>query len=74
MTLQDAGGKLDVLINNAGVLEEWKSINDSDPAEWWGSFEINVRCGSWSRLTIEGFAAGAECCGDSLRSSLHCQS
>lgn len=41
--LQDADGKLDVLINNAGVLEEWKSLNDSVPAEWWGSYEVNVR-------------------------------
>lgn len=44
MHLQDAGGKLDVLVNNAGVLEEWKPLNDSDPAVWWGSYEVNVRC------------------------------
>ncbi|KAK9808312.1 hypothetical protein WJX73_000053 [Symbiochloris irregularis] len=41
--LQDADGRVDVLINNAGVLETWKPLNDSDPAEWWRSFEVNIR-------------------------------
>ncbi|KAK9812464.1 hypothetical protein WJX73_002026 [Symbiochloris irregularis] len=39
----DANGKLDVLINNAGSLEEWKPINDSDPLEWWQTYEVNMR-------------------------------
>ena len=41
--LQDAGGKLDVLVTNAGVLEQWRPIAESEPEEWWSSFEINIR-------------------------------
>ncbi|KAK9328512.1 hypothetical protein V1520DRAFT_345886 [Lipomyces starkeyi] len=36
-------GRLDVLINNAGYLENWKPVADSDPSEWWLSWEINLR-------------------------------
>ncbi|KAK9428078.1 hypothetical protein V1505DRAFT_410867 [Lipomyces doorenjongii] len=36
-------GRLDVLINNAGYLESWKPVADSDPSEWWLSWEINLR-------------------------------
>ena len=28
------GGRLDVLVNNAGYLEEWKKIGVSDVDEW----------------------------------------
>ena len=28
------GGRLDVLVNNAGYLEEWKKIAESDVDEW----------------------------------------
>ena len=40
---QDARGQLDVLVTNAGVLEQWKRIAESDPEEWWNTFEVNVR-------------------------------
>ena len=40
---QDAGGKLDILVTNAGVLEQWRPLAESDPEEWWGSYEINIR-------------------------------
>ena len=36
-------GRLDVLVNNAGYLEMWKSITDSDPEEWWRTWEVNLR-------------------------------
>ena len=36
-------GKLDVLINNAGYLEAWKTIVESEPREWWKSWEVNVK-------------------------------
>ena len=36
------GGSLDVLITNAGYLEEWKPVADGDPLEWWKSWEVNV--------------------------------
>lgn len=40
---QDAGGKLDILVTNAGVLEQWRPMAESEPEEWWGSYEINIR-------------------------------
>lgn len=37
------GGSLDVLINNAGYLEEWKPIAESNPSEWWRTWEVNIK-------------------------------
>lgn len=37
------GGSLDVLINNAGYLEEWKPIAESKPSEWWRTWEVNIK-------------------------------
>ncbi|OJJ02989.1 hypothetical protein ASPVEDRAFT_151576 [Aspergillus versicolor CBS 583.65] len=34
---------LDVLVNNAGYLETWRPIAESNPADWWHSWEINVK-------------------------------
>jgi NAD(P)-dependent dehydrogenase (short-subunit alcohol dehydrogenase family) len=34
---------LDVLVNNAGNLEPVKKIHESDPKEWWKTYEINVK-------------------------------
>jgi NAD(P)-dependent dehydrogenase (short-subunit alcohol dehydrogenase family) len=36
-------GSIDILINNAGYLETWAPIAESDPEEWWKSWEINVK-------------------------------
>ena len=41
--VEQAFGGLDILINNAGYLETWKKIADSDPDDWWRSFEVNVK-------------------------------
>ena len=35
-------GRLDVLVNNAGVIEPIASIADSDPAEWARNIQINL--------------------------------
>ncbi|KAK7699084.1 hypothetical protein SLS57_012473 [Botryosphaeria dothidea] len=40
--LQEFGG-LDILINNAGYLEEFRPLAESDPKEWWRTWEMNVR-------------------------------
>ena len=35
-------GQLDILINNAGYLEVWKPMIESDPSEWWKTYTVNV--------------------------------
>ncbi|KAF5720967.1 oxidoreductase short chain dehydrogenase reductase family [Fusarium mundagurra] len=34
---------LDILINNAGYLEEWKPIAESDPSDWWWTWEVTMK-------------------------------
>jgi NAD(P)-dependent dehydrogenase (short-subunit alcohol dehydrogenase family) len=36
-------GRLDILINNAGYLESWQPIADTDPIQWWKAWEVNVK-------------------------------
>ncbi|KAI1049597.1 hypothetical protein LB505_008075 [Fusarium chuoi] len=36
-------GSLDILINNAGYLEEWKPVAESDPLEWWWTWEVTMK-------------------------------
>ncbi|PNP75999.1 hypothetical protein FNYG_10557 [Fusarium nygamai] len=36
-------GSLDILINNAGYLEERKPIAESDPSEWWWTWEVTMK-------------------------------
>ncbi|KAK4108266.1 NAD(P)-binding protein [Canariomyces notabilis] len=40
---QAFGGSLDVLIANAGYLDGWKLITESDSAPWWTTWEVNVK-------------------------------
>lgn len=37
------GGSLDVVVTNAGYLEEWRPMAEADPVEWWKTWEINIR-------------------------------
>ena len=39
----DAFGKLDILINNAGAMENFKPAIDSDPEQWWQTWTVNIR-------------------------------
>ncbi|KAI0074426.1 NAD(P)-binding protein [Panus rudis PR-1116 ss-1] len=32
-----------ILINNAGYLENWKAIHESDTDEWWRTWEVNIK-------------------------------
>lgn len=41
--IEETCGKLDILINNAGVLGEYGLIADSDPRGWWDVFDVNIR-------------------------------
>lgn len=36
-------GNIDILVANAGSLGPLDSIRDTNPTEWWGGFEINVK-------------------------------
>ncbi|KAI3323714.1 NAD(P)-binding protein [Xylariaceae sp. AK1471] len=40
---KEFGGALDILICNAGNLEEWNLVAESKPDEWWSTWEINVK-------------------------------
>ncbi|OKL56135.1 hypothetical protein UA08_08742 [Talaromyces atroroseus] len=41
--VQQKFGKLDILLNNAGYLEKWTEVSESDPMEWWKTWEINLK-------------------------------
>jgi NAD(P)-dependent dehydrogenase (short-subunit alcohol dehydrogenase family) len=36
-------GGVDVVDSNAGYLEPWVKIGDSDPTRWWQTWEVNMR-------------------------------
>lgn len=36
-------GSLDILVNSAGYLENWIPIAESNPVDWWMSWEINIK-------------------------------
>ncbi|EAP99378.1 3-oxoacyl-[acyl-carrier protein] reductase [Janibacter sp. HTCC2649] len=36
-------GRIDLLVNNAGVIDAEVALADSDPDEWWATVETNVR-------------------------------
>jgi NAD(P)-dependent dehydrogenase (short-subunit alcohol dehydrogenase family) len=36
-------GSIDAADANAGYLDRWSKIGDSDPASWWRTWEVNIR-------------------------------
>ena len=40
---QEALGSIDLLVNNAGVIDSERPLWETDPEEWWSVFETNVR-------------------------------
>lgn len=40
---EKAFDRLDVLVNNAGILENYKLVDESDPSTWWLTWEVNVK-------------------------------
>ena len=41
--IEQSFGHLDIHVNNAGRLEAWHSIGNSDPALWWNTWEVNLK-------------------------------
>lgn len=41
--VEDAFGRVDVVVNNAGIVERYNYIVDSDPDEWWKTWNVNLR-------------------------------
>lgn len=42
-TVEREFGRLDVLVNNAGYVEKYLPPLESDPDDWWRSWEVNVK-------------------------------
>ena len=40
---KDLDGRLDILINNAGYLETFTPVAESDPDEYWKTWTVNMR-------------------------------
>ena len=36
-------GRVDIIINNAGYLSDPLPISETDPADWWKSWEVNIK-------------------------------
>ncbi|KAK3062367.1 hypothetical protein LTS18_004187 [Coniosporium uncinatum] len=41
--IEQAWGRIDIVVNNAGVLENFVPLHESDPDEWWRSWEVMVK-------------------------------
>ncbi|KAK3214512.1 hypothetical protein GRF29_19g418092 [Pseudopithomyces chartarum] len=41
--VEKAFGKLDILINNAGYLEKFTPLHESDVSDWWKVWEVNIK-------------------------------
>lgn len=41
--VEETFGRLDIVINNAGYAEQIGSIADSDPEDWWTTWDVNLR-------------------------------
>ncbi|CCM02712.1 uncharacterized protein FIBRA_04818 [Fibroporia radiculosa] len=41
--VQSVFGRLDIVVNNAGCLETYHLVADSDPDEWWSIWNVNIR-------------------------------
>lgn len=37
------GGRVDILLNNAGYLADYTSLVDTDPDEWWHEYAVNMK-------------------------------
>jgi NAD(P)-dependent dehydrogenase (short-subunit alcohol dehydrogenase family) len=42
-TIKSRFGTLNILVNNAGYLDPYTKLGDSNPEQWWRSWEVNVK-------------------------------
>lgn len=42
-TVKNEEGRLDILVNNAGISEAWVPLAESDPLEYWRTWEVTVK-------------------------------
>lgn len=42
-TVEKEFGKLDILVNNAGILGQYAPVADTDPEQWWQTWNVNLR-------------------------------
>ncbi|WP_277212852.1 SDR family NAD(P)-dependent oxidoreductase [Isoptericola croceus] len=55
---ESALGSIDLLVNNAGMIEEDLPLWEADPSQWWSVFEVNVRAPFlFDRCTVPGMLA-----------------
>ena len=52
-TTESAFGKLDILVNNAGYLATWAKMAEGDPAEWWKTWEVNIKGKYYGLLALD---------------------
>ncbi|KAJ4861248.1 short chain dehydrogenase domain-containing protein [Trichoderma breve] len=43
LTVDTFSGSLDILICNAGYLEDWRKLAESQADDWWKSWEVNMK-------------------------------
>ncbi|KAI9732724.1 MAG: hypothetical protein M1818_007458 [Claussenomyces sp. TS43310] len=58
--MKRAFGKLDILINNAGVIETFRPVATSDEDEYWKTWEVNYRGVYWVSKTFLPLLLGTE--------------
>lgn len=67
-TVKKEIGRLDVLVNNAGILPEMAPLADTDPEVWWQTFDVNVK-GPY--LTCHAFIPLLLKCPDGLKTIIN---
>ncbi|KAL5046771.1 hypothetical protein BDW71DRAFT_207253 [Aspergillus fruticulosus] len=41
--VEGAFGRLEIVANNAGRVEKWVPLAETDPASWWATWEVNLK-------------------------------
>lgn len=41
--IKNSFGRVDIVVNNAGLLAEWTNLADTDPDKWWSMMTVNLK-------------------------------